>query len=111
MFYDGKSLARGRNPVPATRGQVQQAKDLYSDFSGHDPKGSRKVKLRNPKAGFVIGKLDGVLYTAVRDGKKEKYIHEFKPSAAPNLVSSFDGHNLYIIGGKYTFRETGINDN
>ena len=106
----GKSLARGRNPVPATRGQVQQAKDLYKDFSGHDAEKSRKVKLRNPKAGFVVGKLDGVLYTTVRDGKREKYIHKFKQSAAPNLVSSFDGRNLYIIGGKYTFENTGIND-
>jgi len=90
---------------------VQQAKDLYSDFSGEIPKGVKKVNLRSPKAGFVIGKLDGVLYTTVRDGKKEKYIHEFKASAAPKLISSFDGHNLYIIGGRYTFRETGINDN
>lgn len=89
---------------------MQQAKDLFQDFRGDEPQSLKRAKLRNPKTGLVIGKLDGVLYTTVRDGKKEKYIHKFKPSAAPDLVASFDGRNLYIIGGKYSFEETGIND-
>ena len=99
-----------RNPVPPTRGQVNDAKNLFRDFRGDDPAGMRKVQLRNPKTGLVIGELDGVLYTTVRDGKREKYIHEFKTKSRPLLVSSSDGESLHIIGGKYAFTESGIND-
>jgi hypothetical protein len=70
----------------------------------------QKVQLRNPKTGLVIGELDGVLYTTVRDGKKEKYIHKFKARSRPLLISSSDGESLHIIGGKYAFTESGIND-
>ena len=69
-----------------------------------------KVRLRNPKTGLVIGELDGVLYTTVRDGETEKYIHEFKKKSRPLLVSSHDGDSLHIIGGEYEFTEKGIED-
>ena len=106
----GKIEARAQNPVPATRGQVEQARELFRDFTGHEPENLRRVKLRNPKSGFVVGELDGVLYTTIRDGKTEKYIHRFKKRSRPLLVSSYDGKSLHIIGGKYAFEESGIND-
>jgi len=96
--------------VPATRTQIEQAKELFKDFRGDDAEELTKVKLRNPKTGLVIGELDGVLYTTVRDGKKEKYIHEFKKTSRPLLVASSDGESLHVIGGKYEFTEAGIED-
>jgi hypothetical protein len=84
---------------------------LYEDFSGHQPEFATKVKLRVPKTGLVVGELDGVLYTTVRDGETESYIHKFKKRSRPLLVSSHDGQTLHIIGGQYEFTERGIEDN
>ncbi len=96
--------------MPETRGQIKQAQELFKDFRGDEPEGTRRVKLRNPKTGFVIGEMDGVLYTTVRDGKREKYIHNFKAKSRPLLVGSYDGKSLHIIGGRYEFTERGIED-
>lgn len=63
-----------------------------------------------PDVGLKIGHLDGVLYTTVRDGKTEKYIHKFKRSSRPLLAVSFDGKNLIMLGGAYQFTERGIVD-
>lgn len=106
----GKIARRARNPVGPTRRQVQQAKELFADFRGDNPQELMEIKLPVPKAGLVIGELDGVLYTTVRDGEKEKYIHEFKKSSRPLLVSSNDGSSLHIIGGKYGMTKRGIVD-
>lgn len=69
-----------------------------------------QVRERDPQVGLVIGELDGVLYTTTRDGEVEKYIHRFKKRARPLLVSSFDGHQLGIVGGRFQFTEAGIED-
>jgi hypothetical protein len=50
------------------------------------------------------------LYTAIRDGVKECYIHEFKKSSRPELVAKSDGGMLALIGGKFRFTERGIVD-
>lgn len=96
--------------MPPTRGQIDDARQLFKDFRGDEPENLRRVQLRTPRTGLVIGELDGVLYTTVRDGKKEKYIHEFKARSRPLLIASSDGESLHIIGGKYAFTESGIND-
>ena len=59
---------------------------------------------------LVVGTCDGVLYTTVRDGRKEKYIHKFKADDAPLLVVSPDGRQLMLIGGRFRFTERGIVD-
>ena len=104
----GKSI--GRNPAPGTRGQVRQARQLFKDFRGDAPAGVKRVKLPTPKTGLVVGKLDGVLYTTVRDGQTEKYIHKFKRASRPTLVSSNDGKTLIIVGGRFRFTDAGIED-
>jgi hypothetical protein len=96
--------------VPPTRGQIEQAKDLFREFTGENPEHLNKVKIRTPKTGLVIGELDGVLYTTVRDGETEKYVHEFKRKSRPLLVASSDGQSLHIIGEGYEFTERGIVD-
>lgn len=87
---------------------MDQAGELFKDFTGHNPESLQKVKIRSPKTGLVIGKLDGVLYTTVRDGKTERYEHDFKKGSRPLLVSSHDGKSLHILGGGYEFTERGI---
>lgn len=101
---------RSKNPVGPTRKQIKQAGELFEDFRGENPEELIKVKLPNPKTGLVIGELDGVLYTTVRDGETEKYIHEFKKSSRPLLVSAYDGSSLHIVGGQYAMTERGIVD-
>lgn len=68
------------------------------------------VKLPDIRAAMAIGTCDGVLYTTVRDGKTESYIHEFRSRSRPVLAVSADGKNLLILGGRYQFLDTGIND-
>ena len=101
---------RNKNPVGPTARQIDNAKGLFKDFRGDEPESAQKVRLRNPKVGFVVGEMDGVLYTTVRDGKTEKYIHKFRKKSRPLLVSSHDGNSLHIIGGEYEFTERGIVD-
>ena len=69
-----------------------------------------RVNEREPKVGLVIGKLDGVLYTTVRDGKRESYIHEFRARSRPLLAASSDGTQLRIVGGRFEFTDAGIED-
>ena len=84
---------------------------MFRDFRGDHPESLTKVRLKNPpKAGVVVGELDGVLYTTVRDGNKEHYQHDFKKGSRPLLVSSHDGDSLHILGGDYEFTERGIED-
>lgn len=108
---DGKTLARrATNPVGPTRSEIEGARERFREFTGHDPEYLDKVKIRTPKTGLVIGELDGVLYTTVRDGERESYIHKFKRNSRPLLVSSHDGKSLHILGGEYEFTERGIED-
>ena len=103
----GKARARRSNPVGPTRREKEDAGQLFKDFTGHNPQSLQRVKLNLPKVGLVVGQLDGVLYTTVRDGKRESYIHEFE-KRRPLLVSSHDGKSLHILGGEYEFTERGI---
>lgn len=98
------------NPAPAAkRARVDAAIRLYQKFSGHAPKYVTRMRAPQvPDVGLVIGQLDGVAYIAKRDGRVEKYFHRFNAKARPLLVSSHDGHSLYIVGGRYNFTEDGI---
>ena len=116
--FTGK--ASRRNPVPpssragrfrAVKGQIAQAKDLYERFSGHDAEEIGRVKIPDlPKVGVAIGTVDGLLYSTVRDGVAEKYIHKFHKKDQPLFVVSPDGKSLFLVGGVYTFTERGIVD-
>lgn len=108
----GKPLGKARrsNPVGPTQKQIDNAANLFREFTGDFPGGSQTVKLPVPKTGLVIGELDGVLYTTIRDGKTEKYQHDFKKSSRPHLIASSDGSSLHILGGDYEFTERGIED-
>lgn len=91
--------------------EAQKAADLYERFSGQEAEFVGRVEMpKLPKFGVCIGELDGVLYTTVRDGVTEKYIHKFKAIDKPLFVVSPDGKQLFLIGGGYDFTERGIVD-
>lgn len=116
--------ARRDNPVPASsrvraksaltsreRAEFDRAAKLYADFTGHDAAPLARVKVPNhPAVALCIGFCDGILYSTVRDGVKEKYIHKFRASDRPVFAVSPDGKQLLLIGGAYTFTERGIVD-
>lgn len=90
---------------------VRRAADLYERFSGHEAEEIGRIKVKPmPKVGVAIGECDGILYTTMRDGKVEKYIHKFNRADKPVFVVSEDGKQLFLIGGRYTFTERGIVD-
>lgn len=90
--------------------KVEKAGALLKKFSGHAPSEVLRVPHEPIKEGLVIGTLDGVPYTTVRDGKTEHYIHEFDKRARPLLIASSDGRRLGIVGGRFQFTEAGIVD-
>lgn len=101
-----------RNPAGTQAQRIEAAENLYRDFTGHEPDNTVDiVKLPAHDTGILIGNVVGIIYDTVRDGKDEQYIHEFKPRSRPQLAASHDGTQLYILGGGYTFKDTGINDN
>lgn len=91
--------------------QIRKASALYKDFSGHDGDEIEYVeKPRIPEAVVVIGELEGVIYSTVRDDEHERYIHKFRRSSRPLLCVSPDGDQLYVIAGNYEFTDRGIVD-
>jgi len=103
------SRARSR-PQPASE-PVRKAADLFERFSGHEAEHVERITVPPlPKAAVFVGLLDGVLYTAVRDGVRERYIHKFRLKDRPVLAVSPDGSQLLVIGGAYMFTERGIVD-
>jgi len=101
----GRARVSGRDP------QLKQAARLYADFTGHDamPIGTVRVPPL-PSTVAIIGTADGVLYTTVRDGREESYIHEFAEKDKPMLGVSPDGRQILFIGGRYVFTDRGIVD-
>lgn len=107
----GQSQRVVRERFKATDPDVLAAADLYERFTGHKAEGVGTIPLpRMPRVGVLIGDIDGVLYTTVRDGKTEKYIHQFHRDDKPAFVVSPDGKQLFLIGGAYDFTERGIVD-
>ena len=91
--------------------RVNEAADRYERFTGHDAEFVDEVPVNFPDVGFTVGKIDGIMYETVREGKTEHYCHEFKKSARPTFAVSHDGKQLLSIGGKFRFTDRGIVDN
>lgn len=110
---------RKQNPVPPSSRalssdrmqRIETAANLYTRFTGHDADEVVEVdKPVLPDVMLVVGDIDGVLYTTVRDGKTEKYIHKFKKNCRPLFTVSPDGKQIFMLGGSYDFTERGIVD-
>jgi hypothetical protein len=108
-----KSRAKtARKNNPSIHGyDISDAASLYERFTGHTASEKFSVKVpAYPSAAAVIGTCDGILYTTVRDGVTEKYIHKFRQKDKPLLCVSPDGSQILLIGGAYRFTELGIVD-
>lgn len=104
------SSRAGRKRRP-TSNQILKAADLFERFTGHNAEELDTVIVPDlPAVVAIIGELDGVLYTTVRDGRTERYIHEFAKRDKPMLAVSPDGRSMIIVGGAYDFTERGIVD-
>lgn len=90
--------------------RVQQAVKLYEDFTGHSADTYEKIKMPRVDVAMLVGEVEVIAYNTVREGKKERYMHTFKPSARPKLAASHDGKTLLIIEGDFNFTERGITD-
>ena len=103
---------RKSNPVPASKSlKAKNAIALWEDFTGHKADYYQNINVDWPDVGLQVGDCDGILYSTVRDGVAEQYIHKFKKSARPVLAASHDGASLALIGGKFRFTNRGIVDN
>ena len=98
-----------KNPI--INRKILQAVKNFEEFTGMTPEYINKKDLPKMDVGFKIGTLNGLLYTTVRDGRTEKYVHKFKRRARPILVSNFDGSFIALVGGSYKFTDRGIEDN
>lgn len=106
-----KKAAPARKTNPRHSPDTVRAAQLYKDFTGHDPEVIGKVKVNPlPRSAACIGTCDGILYTTVRDGVTEKYIHKFRAKDRPMFCVSPDGKQLLLVGGAYDFTERGIVD-
>ena len=103
---------RRKNPVPLSKTTLlKKGAALYEDFTGHSAEIVRVIdKPQIPDALVVIGSCDGILYTTVRDGVTERYIHEFKTKSKPVFAVSPDGKQIFLLGGSFDFTERGIVD-
>jgi hypothetical protein len=105
-----------RNPVPPSK--FVQARELGRAFSGSTPElretldASKALGLpvRGGHPLFVFGELLEVKYRTTRDGEVQLYKHPFRVQSRPLLAARHDGKRIYIVGGRYRFTETGIND-
>ena len=93
-----------------TKQKINAAVKLFEDFTGHKAKHIDTVKLPKDSVAIVIGHCEAVAYRTTREGKKERYVHEFEKGAQPLLAVSSDGKQLYILGGDYRFTDRGIED-
>jgi len=96
---------------PSKYARIKEASERYREFTGHESKFMDSLQNKEYDVCFRVGECDGILYTTVRDGIKESYIHKFKKRSRPHLAVSFDGKQLFILGGGYRFTERGIEDN
>lgn len=102
---------RKRNPVPPSKqAQIERGMRLFGDFTGHKGELFAVQQPALPEVALVVGYLDGVMYTTVRDGKTERYLHQFEKQSRPLLLASDDGKQLFILGGGYDFTDRGIVD-
>lgn len=105
------SRAGKRVRITANNPDVKRAASLFERFTGHKAEVAGVFEVpEQPRVGVVMGECDGVLYTTVRDGKLEHYIHEFAKSDRPQLVVSPNGKQMFLLGGRFTFTERGIVD-
>lgn len=100
------------NPAPRFDAKkIDEARRRYSRFSGHTEFKQGVVKVpRRAREMLAVGKVLGIMYETVRDGRRENYLHKFREQSRPLFAVSSDGTQLHMLGGAYRFTERGIVD-
>lgn len=99
------------NPIKGSkRRRVKKAQTLYEDFTGHKADQYELIELPDYDTALNVGNVTGIMYTTIRDGKREHYIHEFRKASQPVFAVSHDGQQVFLVGGAYLFKDSGIND-
>jgi len=106
--YDANGRAYGDNPRRPAARDLAQARALFRGFTGEEPQGVTRLKIKPFSTGLAIGKILAIIYEVSATGEKLK--HSFKDSARPHLIVSSDGHQVLICGGKFTFTSRGFVD-
>lgn len=88
--------------------QIEIAERKLKHFTGKKFTKTKSLHAPNDSVVYELGKLKAVIYEAEIDGEVNNYIHEFKQSSTPILAVSFDGYQLYILGGEYEVTNRGI---
>lgn len=90
---------------------ISKAERLFEAFTGHSSDNQyRLTGLQMPKVACVVGELDALLYTTMRDGKVERYTHTFNQRDKAILCASPDGRQILILGGHFRWTARGIVD-
>ena len=89
---------------------IERASRLYKRFREADPKRTRAVRIKLPKALMVMGTLEAVLYTTSHAGQVRMYKHVFSKGSRPVLAAAPGKRQLFIVGGRFHVTERGIVD-
>lgn len=84
--------------------RARRAIRKYREFHGRSPKTAVRVAL--PSSAFRVGKILGVTYEIIEDGKNTVYHHDF--DTPPPLAVSADGRTALILRGEWAFTKRGF---
>jgi hypothetical protein len=83
----------------------------YEEFHGDPPDRVVVGKLPDKDVtAWHLGRMTIAGYETVRDGKPERYMHEFAPGCGPDIAVGPDGE-AYLTGGAYDVTDSGFEDN
>lgn len=120
FFDSGRPIQRNpsrkektaRGTVSVVENAIKRARKLGFDFSGHDPKILKVLKVSTkPQVLLCVGTVLGIIYRAKRDEVETDYIHKFRfKKARPTLAVTHDGRQMKLLGGAFQFTDRGIED-
>jgi hypothetical protein len=88
---------------------LKKAIEFYKKFHwGEEIKEIQKIKIEVPKTIISLGHLVGLIYLSSKEGKKDLYVHIFKPPFPILGASKEKKDNLWILGGFYKIEKEGI---
>jgi hypothetical protein len=99
-----------RSLKPATQRELDQAAQLYRDFRERGVGQLKRRQVDWPNVSVHIGKVLRIEYETSHGDQVQRYWHDFKEFARPELNTSADGRLLLILPGNFVFTERGIVD-
>lgn len=104
-------FAPGARPIlSATKPDLVQAAELYTDFREELPRRSKSFHISKPKASINAGEVKSIDYDTTHAGKAKLYQHRFVKGSRPTLLTDRRFHRFYLTGGRYHVTYRGIVD-